>query len=1846
MIMDNRKILWLVISAMGLVILVSGIYIADLQQQLTELRQSTPETVIISDQPVEVDPQKTNIQVNNFLPQGVVPQDASFTITFSAPVVDQTLIGQDLADLPLRLNPKIPGKVRWIETNRLKFFTEKTLPPSTSFQAEVLPTILDNKLFNLIGNRVFTFQTEQIKVESADLQFAYQSKKGVRAKLVGKVKFNYPVSTGSFLQATTIKRNQEKIDYSLVHSTNTNNDNNQVFDFETIELERGDTDQPIVLKIAKGLKPVDGHQGLVTEYTIGLALRQLGQLVVESAFPSQGNMGQYLQVEFNTDVTAESLKSFIQISSAEDQPIPNQKLRISPKYRRTIQIQCDQFKPGNSYQLKILRGLIANDESKLKKTFQKTIKFANLNPSLRFLGDGMYLSRTGNMNVGLATINVNKVQLEIYKVFRNNINHLARSNWSQWMTSSLGQLLSSQELPINSVKNDQVVTPISLADYIDAERKGIFLVKARKSDQRWLDATRWVVITDLGIIAKSSTEELRVWVNSLETLEPQANVTVKLVSKNNQTLLTGKTNSKGYTSFTDLEQKTKDFYPFVLIAQKGDLNNGQDFSFLQLDKTRVSLTDFKVRGDPYTTDAYDAFLYFDRGIYRPGENANLVVLVRDEKNLPPAPFPVLLQILGPDQRIFRELRAELNTKGNAEFEITFPKYAKTGGYTARLMIATKEVGRQIFRLEEFMPDRIKVEVSTPRSSYQLGQELIVELKGINLFGPPAAGMRTSTVCDLESSRFRPNDYASFSFYDQDRLFKRQQINLGESVLDANGKGQFALSLPQSVPSPSALKGIITGTVSEPGGRAVSAYKRIDIHPYSHYIGLKTDFEGYVQIGQPADILMVSVNQAGEAVTKRKLEIQVFKLQWNSILKQDKKGRYRYQSEKQPNLLRTDTLTSTQLVNRYTFIPDEYGEYQVTVREIESGSRSSVTFYTSGWGYSPWAMKNPDRLDLVLDKESYASGEMAQLQVKAPFAGKLLITLEQDKILEWQTLTMKENSVTVDIPVNSIFSPNAYVSAILVRSLKSLEQHAPARAFGVIPIRINTEAKQLKVSLTAPTEIQPNQSLVVEVQINQVMAQPSQCQLTVAAVDEGILQLTNFQTPDPHRYFFRQRGLGVTSHDLYAGILPEVESAKGTISTGGDGIEGQRKKRLSTISVQRVKPISLWSGLITPNTNGGGSVTFKIPQFNGKLRLMAVAMQGEQFGSSSTFVTVRDPIVLTPTYPRFLAGGDIAKIPVRVFNGTGLETEITVHLSGNNLVAILDERKKTLIIANNQEKQVEFSVQTEKAVGTVAFKLTAEGNNEKTEITTELPLRPSAPLVTRTGMAEVVANQPTIIKLPDDLLTDTSLFTLKLSPNPMLRMLGSLSYLLSYPHGCVEQTTSRLFPMLYFSDLAKMLLIGNDQQGHKNEKRDDFLTQGIAKLESMMMSNGYFSYWPGGPYSNHWSSIYASHFLVEARKAGYQVSDRVYDSMLTGLRRETRQDSNHDANLERIAYACYVLAIAGQPELSTMNYLKSRNLTGAPLYQLAGALGQVGQSTRALAILPDQAPTLKGQRETGGNFKSPIRSQAIMLDILLELSPTHTSVPTLVDNLMKKLSENNRWGTTQENAFAFLALGKFSNQQAGLAYKGTVQVDNQDYATFSNQDRFFSEKDWSGVELEIKIEGEGKSYLSWTAEGVPINNKIDHFDKELEVRRRFLTESGTPFSDNRFPHGSLVVAEIMVKALNQDLDNVVVTDALPAGFEIENPRLESRAGISWLQDQNFKPSYIDIRDDRLIFFGRFEKKKETKFFYALRAITKGKFVLPPIAAEAMYDPFSASVSSSGSIEVTSTDENSSPTKLVD
>ena len=752
-----------------------------------------------------------------------------------------------------------------------------------------------------------------------------------------------------------------------------------------------------------------------------------------------------------------------------------------------------------------------------------------------------------------------------------------------------------------------------------------------------------------------------------------------------------------------------------------------------------------------------------------------------------------------------------------------------------------------------------------------------------------------------------------------------------------------------------------------------------------------------------------------------------------------------------------------------------------------------------------------------------------------------------------------------------------------------------------------------------------------------------------------------------------------SFDLYSGILPEIADVTDNSSTGGDVARSfLRQKRLNTSSIIRVKPVSLWSGFVETDGNGRGTVQFKVPQFNGKLRLMAVAFAGADYGATEAYLTVREPIVLTPTFPRFLAGGDKVRVPVTLFNGTGADGEFTVKLQASGDVQLLsataintseplleeppeqssdpsetepplheqrDEVTAPIItVEAGKEAQVFFDIRAQDALGAVNFNLFAEGNTETTQMEVKLPLRSVAPPVTQTGHGVVSAGKPVDFILPANLIADSSAFSLTLSPFPNIAFSDSLRYLVTYPHGCLEQTTSKVFPLLYFSDLARSV----EPTLAAEDSVDYYITSGITKLESMLRSDNYFSYWPGGTYVNPWSSIYASHFLVEARKAGYEVADRVYDAMLKGLKARAKfspdtEDENSTkkvrANIALATYASYVLAAAGQPDRGTMHYLKNRGASGLSDYshfQLAGAFALSGELETALSMLPvSVSPNLNdkdnAEWETGGTFNSPIRAQAIMLDVLAEVNENHPSIPMLVKNLSEAASDGNRWRTTQDNAFAFLALGKIMKKQADRDYSGTLELNGEHFADFDATETRYTDDAWDGNRVQLTVEGEGNCYYYWSAFGIRRDSFIEEYERELQVRRRYFNKDGEGLTGT-FVHGDLIVAEITVKALTANLENVVVVDMLPTGFEIENPRLESRAGIPWLKSQGFKPDYIDIRDDRLIFFGTFPRQRERKFYYALRAVTQGEFTLPPIAAEAMYDPTKSAVTGSMRIQV--------------
>ena len=1841
---------------------------------------------------------RTRYSVKTFTPQGEVPQWVDFSITFSEAIIDKSRVGNEVPAEAFRFTPAVQGTARWIARDRIGFFLDAPLAPAAQYTVQLTPDLNPSETFLLTGQKEFKFATEPFTIEQTRMEFTTNEARE-NATGFGTIAFNYLVTTADLKAHLSIELDDgTEIPYQIETSAATA----RTVRFQTKRIKRGSADREIKIKIEKGFKCTGGQIGLEKANITPVILRGRGTLGVTYSDVWESDGTPYISVSFSAPVLSDTVEPYFELTPAVE-------YQVIADYRN-IEIHGN-FKRRTTYTLKIRRGLTARNDAVLKQDYLTRLTIPDIRPQLRFLGDGFFLARKGQLNLGLATINVERVKLDIEKVFANNLIYVSKlERWSRW-SQSLGKSVHTERLDVPSRLNQEVTVPISLEDYLSDEHVGIFKIVARNADREWDSAHQWVLITDLGISAKRAGDRLYVWVKSLATGAAVPTARVKLISDNNQTLLTGTTNWAGFIEFADVAEKTKDFTPFMITVAKRD-----DLAFIELDRHQIATADFDIAGPAYLQKGYEAFLYTSRGVYRPGETVQLAGIVRAPKQVTPEPLPTRIEVLAPDGRILRELRQKTTKTGICEVQIPIPNYAQTGNYITKMLIADKIVGRAQFQVEEFMPDRMKVAITTDKSVYKLGDELDIQVNAVNLFGPPAVGRKVQVSCELkvvsflDSNNTSPADtdatkWRSFIFGNTGsnfaKQFESQRIELGEAKTDPTGKAHYQFTIPAALKVPSLLNGVLTATVSEIGGRAVTASHRVVIHPYSHYVGLRRANTAEAKINKPVRIDYVAVDDAMAVAPGRALRLSLYKVHWNTILRQNTAGRYEYVSEPQTTEVETHALTSAETAQTVTLTPSDYGEYRVRLEDLESTATAEIGFYVNGWGNAQVSMEHPTRLDLTLNKSAYRSGEAAKLYIKAPFPGTLLLTVEREKVLSHRTIVMKENTATLSIPVRYSYRPNVYLSATLTRSVPTdtvsvgNHQPLPARAFGVIPLKIDATRRRLSVNmfLTQTDEagvsskiplsseernvengenseitVRPNSDVNIAFQVKGRRSW-QKYEVCIAAVDEGILALTDFRTPNPHDYFYRQRGLKTRSFDLYSGILPEIANVIDSSSTGGDGVlQASRRKRLNTGSITRVKPVSLWSGFVKTDGNGRGSVEFKIPQFNGKLRLMAVAFARADYGATEAYLTVREPIVLTPTFPRFLAGGDKLRVPVTLFNGTGEDGEFTVKLQAVGDLQLLSASPTNISemppqnvpgtpsqppshelsvdksVDAGAEAQVFFDIRVQDAIGEVNFNLSAHGNAETTQIDVQLPLRSTAPPVTKTGHGVVRAGKPVDFIFPANLIPDSSEFSLTLSPFPNIAFADSLRYLVRYPHGCLEQTTSKVFPLLHFSGLAQSVepVLADD------DLVDYYITSGITKLESMLTSSDHFAYWPGGTYVNPWSSIYASHFLVEARKAGYEVADRVYDAMLDGLRKQSKFSPNTEnqaspkeikANIALATYASYVLAAAGHPDRGTMNYLKNRGLSGLSDYshfQLAGAFALSGELETALSMLPVSVSVgVNGkdnaQWETGGTLDSPIRAQAIMLDMLAEVNENHPSIPMLVKNLREAASDGNRWTTTQDNAFAFLALGKIMKKQMDKNYTGTFKLNGEHFADFDATQMRYTDDAWDGARVQLSVQGEGTCYYYWSAFGIQRGSFIEEYERELQVHRRYFNKDGGDLA-RQFVHGDLIVAEITVKALTANLENVVVVDMLPAGFEIENPRLESRAGIPWLKAQDFKPDYLDIRDDRLIFFGTFPRQRERKFYYALRAVTQGEFTLPPIAAEAMYDATKSTVSGSTRIEV--------------
>ncbi|MCE2514686.1 MAG: alpha-2-macroglobulin family protein [Acidobacteria bacterium] len=1717
-------------------------------------------------------------------------------------------LGEILLPDPAVIKPDVRGVWRWRTTNVLRFSPTDSFSIATRYRIElsVRRLLRPNQVFN--GETHFSIVTNQFVVRELAVNEEPLTDPLRHVALRGRVRFNYPVVPEELAKYFRLS-DPLKGDGNPVAITLEATYASRVIEFRSAPVAKQKDEREVTLRISSDLKPRRGNVSLTSDFIRTVPIGSSENLSLRSLSAVPGREGSVINLRFSSPVEPDIARKYLEVSPAVD-------YRISSSHNELS--LSGEFRPGMVYELSVSQGLPAIDDAVLAEGRIETLRFADLEPFVDFKHQGEFLSASGYRTVAVQSTNLDRAELTVDRVYRNNLfalfsfesylyRHGRRSR--SGITRGLGDRIATKTLRLGGPRNELISTPVQLDGYVRTEAPGLYRIGLFPPG-KYRGAYRWLLITDLGVVAKRSGNEYLVWVSSFADLSPISRARVDLVSDQQQILASGYTDTNGMWRSRNLQEKLAKQKPYMLTVSRGS-----DYSFLLLDRHAISTAGLDVSGVPPARAGYQAFLYGERDIYRPGETLKGLAIIRDKRLRVPESMPVLIRHRDPQGRERSLSRLKTTSDGLAEFSLEIPAYARTGHHKVELEIAASVVGNYRFQVEEFVPDRIKVDVSTEKEEFAADEAVRCKVAGAYLFGAPARDLAVENRVFLRPTVFASQQYPDYVFHNPSRSLEPRELYSAQDRLDESGIRTFSFKLPPGLKVPSSLEAVITARVQEQGGRGVTALKRVGVHPYPYYVGLRKTEDSHAEPGRSVRLEYVALDPQGNPVPSGDLRVEFFRDRWHTVLRETSSGNFRYESTLEPVLVTTRNLAEGNTRGSFTVVPPDYGNYRVVVTDSESGASSEVEFYASGWGYSPWAIKNPARLELDLDRKEYPLGTNAIVQVRAPFPGKLWLTVERDQVYYSRVFDLTGNTARISVPIRSEYRPNVYVTATLVRSARDLPAGQPGRAFGAVPLYVDIERNRLAVTVTASDETRPNTTLEVEVRTRRGAT------VTVAAVDEGILQLVNQKTADPFSFFYSKLALGVQSYDIFSLLMPESRPIEGKSDPGGGAALDRLTQFVRTEGIRRAKPVAFWSGILRTDSRGRAVAKFDVPEFQGAVRIMAVAHTVGRFGSAQHFTRVRNPLVLLPTFPRFLSFQEEVRVPVTVRNDTGRPGDFKISLAAEGPVSQTGVTARTVRINDDSEQTVYFDLKSGEHVGDVHLNLRVAGNGESTATSAVLQVRPDLPDRTwmRTG---AITDASTL--LPTE---DTAAFRpgsvesrLQISPLPLTQYSGHLRRLLRYPYGCLEQVTSRAFPLIYFGSLAKEL----DPELFGNSNPEELIRSGIRRIGSMQLQQGGFSLWPGSSTFHSWASIYATHFLVEAHRAGHHVETYLYEGALRFLGNDLKARASYDAEeIERTVYALYVLARSGQADLGTMDYVRERH--GAKLRPKSRALlGAAYAAVGNRQVLNDMVQGLddvrKIERQTGRNLNSTIRNRAFLLLAFLDASPGDPRIPRLVQSLSRDALTQGRWNT-QESGMALMALGQFfRRQQETPPFSGRVFAGDRQVGTFTKESKLFSELP---VDATIRIEMDsgyqpGSAFYFLSVRGTPTDAAFSPHSEGLEIKRAFYARDGAPLDLNRVQQGDLIVARTEVRSLQGTLENVVVQSLLPSGLEVENPRLDTSEKLPWMSGETLKLAHQDFRDDRILVFTDLPPYQWQTVYSLLRAVTPGRFRLPPVQAEAMYD----------------------------
>ncbi len=1486
-------------------------------------------------------------------------------------------------------------------------------------------------------------------------------------------------------------------------------------------------------------------------------------------------------------------------------------------------IVTGEFAYRTNSTLKILKGfpLAATSENAagsgaLTNDITYVFRRKDPRPDVSFVDAGRYLPPGGRTSLRMEAVSVSNVVTELFRVEPRNVVQLLAREERQYRalwhcrheaddddTLDLSALCASGLVHCVNRPCEKETCLFPIVPNDGGPAHGVFLAAVSVGDlppENRCASYRLVCLSDLGLSVRRHKDGLGVWVTSLTSGKPQPGAQVAVYSSANILIAAGETDSSGWC----VPAARKKGEPFAVVVR-----TPSDMTFIALaDSMEVGETTEDGTRPAYLDAAeLDAFVWTERGIYRHGEPIFVHAIVRDAQLKAPRTLPLVLILKDPNGHVYASKTVTTDADGALSHDaFAVAGEQPSGKWTVNVALPGKD-GRTLasreIKIEEFAPPQIRVNVRADAVTHPTNFAFTVSAE--HLFGGPASGLPCEGAVVFEDVPFEPANWKDFTFGDSRRGLKPCFRRLTPGALDENGTCVCAAPLLREAGRPrAAVRATGQGVVFEDGGRPATARASLVCHYYPYYIGSNLPSWLKGSKTRPVKVDFVCVDSAGELVAKpRRLLARIDRIDSVYSYRKNANGSRSWDCERIETVLYEELPVEVGADGRAEFaLPmTECGDYRLQVEDPETGVSFGRAFYLSDWGDNVVRapLSNPTAISISTDKAVYRVGERPHLVVKSPFAGYALLSVLRDGVVYDEVLQLTNTTSEVVLrPVERAWAPNVDVAISVVQSVAASAKRLAARAHGLTTVRVRPAEAELDVKVSAEVEIAADEASAehgsrVTVEVDA----PGATAAVVTLVDEGINLLTDERTPDPVRWFARVRTGEHPLFDLFGRILPVVEDGPraGGVKTGGD-CGAEMLGRVSPVPSRRFKPLALWKTRIDL-TDGKGRTVFELPEFVGEVRVTAVAYSALATGAASVQKKVTPKLVLQPDSPRFVAPHDSFAATMTLRNCSAADGEVAYEFVAGQPV------RGSVFLRAGASTNLVFSgclgiPDGGKPMGEMTLTFRAQGLGERHEDQLALPVRPAVAWRSRTDVVRLDPGQT----LRRDAVGDAHRFAVTVGASPLAEYVAALDWLAEYPHGCLEQTASRIFPLIAAGGVL------NSVASKAATNRAAVVAAGVQRVESMIHENN-FSMWPDCTYEP-WDrevSLYAAHFLFEAEKAGHPLTPRARRLVLGFLWTWVNENDKQVA-----AYACMIRTLAGHPEKDCM----------LALYDAREKLDALSRArlARAFVILHD-VPRAEALMKYAISPQS-VKEAAFIVLALLDLNPNDERIPKLIEYLTKQRDRKRFcWGTTAENAHALLAIGAYYSHHPVRDGEVRVGVAGSAPRTLGKRDTLVADTET----LVMTNQGPATAFLTVRENWLNDPSQETNEASGVFISRRYLRMDDTVADLANLKRGEMLIAELSITSdVTRVVSDLVVEDLFAGAFEpvhleLSPEELPAQDGGKLVNDWVMRK---DARDDRMLVFSKqFELKQGcvARVRYPVRVVSAGEFVLPGPSVEAMYYP---------------------------